>query len=130
MFGRRLVKFNDLKARQIAKNHPSLKDLIEKHGFPPGFWTGPNTHAWWEDEVEMWLAARPTTRPTEWSPRPRRKTWPVKRDKICIGHVRLLDPEGVEAFDANDRSLGVYPDRKSATDAVERAAAQGHMPSP
>jgi hypothetical protein len=66
---RRLLKFADLKRRRIAENHPRLKDLIENQGFPPGFWTGPNTHVWWEDQVEMWLAACPTERP----PRPRTK---------------------------------------------------------
>ena len=63
---RRLLKFTDLKERRIAENHPRLKDLIEKQGFPPGFWTGPNSHVWWEDEIEAWLAACPTERP----PRP------------------------------------------------------------
>jgi hypothetical protein len=63
MSGRKLVKFNDLKDRRIVENHTRLKDLIEKQNFPPGFWTGPNSHVWWEDEVDGWLAACPTERP-------------------------------------------------------------------
>jgi hypothetical protein len=63
MSGRKLLKFADLKARGICENHTRLKILIEKQGFPPGFWTGPNTHVWWEDAVLEWLDACPTERP-------------------------------------------------------------------
>ena len=63
MSGRKLLKFADLKERRIAENHPHLKELIDKWGFPSGFWTGPNSHRWWEDEIENWLNARPTERP-------------------------------------------------------------------
>jgi hypothetical protein len=64
MSGRRLLKFKDLKARRIAENHPYLKTLIEEFGFPPGFWPSPNTHVWWEDEIETWLKKCPTERPS------------------------------------------------------------------
>jgi hypothetical protein len=40
----------------------------------------------------------------------------------CIGHLLLRGKLGVEAFDADNRSLGIYPDMKLAADAVcERA---------
>jgi predicted DNA-binding transcriptional regulator AlpA len=60
---RRLLKFKDLKARRIAENYPRLKELIDNWGFPKGFWTGPNSHCWWEDAVLAWLETRPTERP-------------------------------------------------------------------
>jgi hypothetical protein len=63
MTGRKLIKFAGLKLRNVVTNHPHLKDLIDKEGFPPGFWTGPNTHVWFEDEVDAWLDSRPTERP-------------------------------------------------------------------
>lgn len=63
MSARKLIKFNDLKERRICENHTRLKELIEKQEFPSGFWTGPNTHVWYEDEVDAWLDACPTERP-------------------------------------------------------------------
>ena len=38
--------------------------------------------------------------------------------RTCIGHLPLRGKVGVEAFAANDRSLGVYPNRKTTTDAA------------
>jgi hypothetical protein len=60
---RKLVKFSDLKNRGIVENHTRLRDLIEQQNFPPGIWTGPNSHRWWDDEIEAWLSACPTERP-------------------------------------------------------------------
>lgn len=57
-----LLRFTHLKALGIVTNHPQLKRLVELEGFPPGFLLGPNSRAWHEDEVEEWLANRPTTR--------------------------------------------------------------------
>jgi predicted DNA-binding transcriptional regulator AlpA len=55
------LRFRDLKARGIVKNRPTLKNWIEKHGFPRGQLTGPNTRTWDEDtEINPWLASRPT----------------------------------------------------------------------
>ena len=39
----------------------------------------------------------------------------------CAGFVLPHGKAGVEAFDAKDRSLGVFPDLKTAADAVSRA---------
>ena len=55
---RNMLRFPDLKARKIAKGWPQLRDLIETHGFPPGFYLTPQQRCWWEDEVETWLEAR------------------------------------------------------------------------
>jgi len=54
------LRFADLKARGIVNNWPSLKNRIKKFGFPCGRLIGPNTRAWTEEEVERWIAARPT----------------------------------------------------------------------
>jgi hypothetical protein len=40
----------------------------------------------------------------------------------CLGHLLPRGRMGVEAFDADDRSLGIFPDQKSAADAVSEAA--------
>ena len=58
----RLVRFIDLKKRNIVTNRPTLNRWIEKEGFPPGLLLGPNTRAWPESEIEAWLASRPTER--------------------------------------------------------------------
>jgi hypothetical protein len=58
--GKRL-RYRDLVARGIVKNRVTLRNWIEKLGFPPGQLTGPNTRTWDEDtEIEPWLATRPT----------------------------------------------------------------------
>jgi hypothetical protein len=41
-----LIDFSDLNRRKIVNNHSHLKTLIRDCGFPPGFWTGPNSHRW------------------------------------------------------------------------------------
>ncbi len=40
----------------------------------------------------------------------------------CIGFIMPRGPQGVEAFDADDHSLGLFPTQKSAADAVSAAA--------
>lgn len=40
----------------------------------------------------------------------------------CIGFLFLREKMGVEAFDASDTSLGLFPDQKSAADAICAAA--------
>lgn len=41
--------------------------------------------------------------------------------RTCLGHVILRGRSGVEAFDADDQSLGIYPNLKSAADAISIA---------
>jgi hypothetical protein len=36
----------------------------------------------------------------------------------CRGHVLSRGRSGTEAFDANDKSLGVFPDQQAAVNAV------------
>ncbi|WP_158665354.1 helix-turn-helix transcriptional regulator [Sinorhizobium fredii] len=66
----RLLRFVHLKERQIVQNWPQLRRMVERYGFPPGLLLGPNTRAWREDEVEQWLASRPTAP----KPEPRKST--------------------------------------------------------
>jgi hypothetical protein len=40
----------------------------------------------------------------------------------CIGFLYSRGLQGVEAFDANTRPLGLFPDQESAVEAVWRAA--------
>ena len=55
-----LLRFADLKARGLVRNWTTLINWIKREGFPPGILLGPNTRAWPEDEIEAWLASRPT----------------------------------------------------------------------
>lgn len=54
------VRFEELRRRGIVPNRVTLGNWIRECGFPPGQLLGPNTRAWREDEVEIWLASRPT----------------------------------------------------------------------
>ena len=56
----KLLRFRDLKAREIVNNHVTLKRWIDEQGFPPGKMLGPNTRVWAEDEIVAWVKSRPT----------------------------------------------------------------------
>jgi Prophage CP4-57 regulatory protein (AlpA) len=56
------VRYDDLEAAGIIANWTTLLRLIDEQGFPPGTMIGPNTRAWRADDVEEWLAARPSAR--------------------------------------------------------------------
>jgi predicted DNA-binding transcriptional regulator AlpA len=55
-----LLRYTDLVAHGIVRNRITLKNWIEKRGFPKGRLIGPNTRAWTEAEVANWLASRPS----------------------------------------------------------------------
>ena len=55
-----LLRFRDLKDRNIVSNHVTLKRWIEREAFPPGRLLGPNTRVWRESEIDAWLDSRPT----------------------------------------------------------------------
>lgn len=40
----------------------------------------------------------------------------------CLGFLYARGRDGVEAYDADERSLGIFPTQKAAADAVVRAA--------
>jgi hypothetical protein len=39
----------------------------------------------------------------------------------CVGHLLRRGKLGVEAFDADDKSLGIFPDQRSAANALTKA---------
>jgi hypothetical protein len=47
---------------------------------------------------------------------------PVMVGGICAGHLINLGPRGIEGFDRNERSLGVFTSVIEASAAVERSA--------
>jgi hypothetical protein len=58
------LRFRDLQERGIVSSWAQLRNLIGKYGFPPGHMLSPNCCVWdEEDEVEPWLASRPTAGP-------------------------------------------------------------------
>jgi predicted DNA-binding transcriptional regulator AlpA len=57
-----LLRFRDLAERGIATTFQALKNLQDKEGFPTGFLLGPSTRAWRADEVNAWIASRPTAK--------------------------------------------------------------------
>jgi hypothetical protein len=65
----KFLRFADLRDRGIINSWPMLRRRIERDGFPAGRMLGPNTRAWSEEEVERWLASRPTAK----KPVPRRR---------------------------------------------------------
>ncbi len=69
----KFLRFADLRAAGIVTSWPMLRRRVERDGFPPGRMLGANTRAWSEDEVEAWLASRPTAK----KPAPSR---PLKAD--------------------------------------------------
>jgi hypothetical protein len=58
------VRFRDLFAANIVHNWPTLLRLMDEEGFPCGVLLGRNTRAWPLEDVEAWLATRPTARKT------------------------------------------------------------------
>jgi hypothetical protein len=57
-------RFDDLVAAGIVQNWTTLLRLIDEENFPTGTMIGANTRAWRVDEVEAWLASRPSARKT------------------------------------------------------------------
>ncbi|MFZ1151423.1 MAG: hypothetical protein WAR76_17065 [Xanthobacteraceae bacterium] len=41
----------------------------------------------------------------------------------CLGHILSRGRLGVEAFDRDDVSLGIFPNQKAAADAISEAVA-------
>jgi hypothetical protein len=48
---------------------------------------------------------------------------PVMAGGVCTGHLINLGPRGVEAFDRNEHTLGVFASVIEAAAAVEKVAA-------
>jgi predicted DNA-binding transcriptional regulator AlpA len=63
------VRFRDIRAAGIATSWTQLNKLIDEDGFPIGVMLSPNIRAWRVNEIEAWLATRPTERkgvPDRW----------------------------------------------------------------
>jgi predicted DNA-binding transcriptional regulator AlpA len=54
------LRYRDLIALGIVTNRVTLQNWIRDRGFPPGQLTGPNSRTWAAEDVEAWLATRPT----------------------------------------------------------------------
>ena len=54
----KLLRFNDLKARGVVTNRPTLYRWIKDRNFPKGIKLGANTRVWPEDEVDAWIEAQ------------------------------------------------------------------------
>jgi predicted DNA-binding transcriptional regulator AlpA len=54
------LRFKDLKSRGIVSNWVTLHNRIKSSNFPSGRLIGPNARAWTEEEIDEWLASRPT----------------------------------------------------------------------
>ena len=57
---KKLLRFHNLKERQIVNNRVTLGDWIRTQGFPPGSLLGERSRAWTEKSVQArgWLAVR------------------------------------------------------------------------
>ena len=67
---RKRLRYADLRALGVVNNRVTLNNWIRDLGFPRGQLTGPNSRTWGEDEVQAWIAKRPTApKPTPQSQR-------------------------------------------------------------
>jgi hypothetical protein len=69
------VRYRDLVEANVVNNWTQLLRLIDGEGFPAGIMLSPNIRAWRLDQVNAWLADRPTARkvpPPASKPRGRR----------------------------------------------------------
>ncbi len=60
--GRKIIKGWDGLRRKTRRSRTQLWRDVRKGLMPPPFELGPNAVAWWEDEVDANLAARPRRR--------------------------------------------------------------------
>jgi predicted DNA-binding transcriptional regulator AlpA len=56
------IRFSDLKSAGIAGSWTQVLRMIEVENFPTGVMLSANIRAWRLDEIENWLAGRPTGR--------------------------------------------------------------------
>ena len=48
---------------------------------------------------------------------------PIFAHQRCVGFLVSAGPRGVEAYDANEKSLGIFPNAIEAAVAIEQVAA-------
>ena len=56
------LSFNDMKTLGIVTNWQSLRHWQQHHGFPTGRLFAANSRRWSREEIDAWLASRPTAR--------------------------------------------------------------------
>jgi predicted DNA-binding transcriptional regulator AlpA len=56
------VRFADLKRMGIVQNWTTLSRWIAKGSFPQGRYLGANSRVWLVEEIDAWIASRPTTK--------------------------------------------------------------------
>jgi hypothetical protein len=82
-------------------------------------------------ESEFRAAGRWGRRRTDWVPTfsaariPDPAMMPVFVDGRCAGHLFHRGRAGVEAFDRDERSLGIYPNQREAAAALSKATKGG-----
>jgi hypothetical protein len=81
------LRFSDLCTANIVRNRTTLRNWIEKEGFPQGRLDGPNTRTWGETEISDWQAKRPvepkpTPQPEHRPGRPRKSEEQVTVEEI------------------------------------------------
>jgi predicted DNA-binding transcriptional regulator AlpA len=58
----RYVRYRDLAAAGIVGSWMQLNRMMNSEGFPEGILLSANVRVWSVDEVERWLASRPTAK--------------------------------------------------------------------
>jgi predicted DNA-binding transcriptional regulator AlpA len=67
------LRYKQLREAGIARSWAQLNYLIDEHGFPVGVRLSPQVRSWTVEEVEAWIASRPSDRrPTPRAGRPRK----------------------------------------------------------
>jgi hypothetical protein len=93
-----VLRFADLKTRGVVSSWMKLQSLIEREGFPAGFYLGANSRGWFEHEINDWLDTRPAADSGEFRPAlrgaakqsaARRAAVQLKRGRARVEDVRL-----------------------------------------
>jgi predicted DNA-binding transcriptional regulator AlpA len=124
----RILRFPDLVARGLFQSRMTLKRAIDGQGFPPGILITPNSRAWYESEVEAWIASRPVARKAD--PRGTYDLRPLRaanKRKIYEGSTlrgRVYQTDtGWVAEGRDGRALGAFQSPRFALRAIFAAQA-------
>ena len=83
----KLIRYPDLVAKGVVNSRMTLKRLIDMQGFPAGVLITPNARACREDEVDTWIANRPTAR----KPEARSRAGAADRRRQCETAPRISE---------------------------------------
>jgi predicted DNA-binding transcriptional regulator AlpA len=59
---KRYISYPGLVDKGAVNSRMTLWRMIREHGFPAGLMITPNRRVWAEDEVDAWIASRPTAK--------------------------------------------------------------------